>query len=67
VEDAVDDIGESGYGDFELGTLFSNLSNDMSSLTDMQGILSQKTGSSSNTNVLELTAASTSASAERTP
>jgi flagellar hook-associated protein 2 len=46
-----------------LGTLFSNLSNDMSSLTDMQGILSQKTGSSSNTNVLELTAASTSASA----
>jgi flagellar hook-associated protein 2 len=25
-----------------LGTLFSNLSNDMSSLTDLQGILAQK-------------------------
>ena len=35
-----------------LGTLFSNLSNDLSSLTDFQGILSQKTGSSSDTNVL---------------
>ncbi|MGA7343169.1 MAG: flagellar filament capping protein FliD [Terracidiphilus sp.] len=46
-----------------LGTLFSNLSNDMSSLTDFQGILAQKTGSSSNTNVLELTAASSSATA----
>jgi len=44
-----------------LGTLFSNLSNDISSLTDLQGILAQKTGSSSNTNVLELTAASSSA------
>ena len=40
-----------------LGTLFSNLSNDMSSLTDLQGILAQKTGSSSDTNVLTLTAA----------
>ena len=40
-----------------LGTLFSNLSNDMSSLTDLEGILSQKTGSSSDTNVLTLTAA----------
>ncbi|HTW62241.1 MAG TPA: flagellar filament capping protein FliD [Terracidiphilus sp.] len=46
-----------------LGTLFSNLSNDMSQLTDFNGILSEKTGSSSNTNVLELTAASSSASA----
>jgi len=46
-----------------LGTLFSNLSNDVSSLTDFQGILAQKTGSSSDTNVLELTAASASATA----
>lgn len=44
-----------------LGTLFSNLSNDLSSLTDFQGILAEKTGSSSDTNVLQLTAASTSA------
>ncbi|HUA97586.1 MAG TPA: flagellar filament capping protein FliD [Terracidiphilus sp.] len=46
-----------------LGTLFSNLSNDMSSLTDLQGVLSQKTGSSSNTNVLELMSATASAAA----
>lgn len=46
-----------------LGTLFSNLSNDISSLTDFQGILSEKTGSSSNTNILELTAANSSATA----
>jgi len=46
-----------------LGTLFSNLSNDMSSLTDLEGILSQKTGSSSDTNVLTLTAANNSAAA----
>ena len=44
-----------------LGTLFSNLSNDMSSLTDLEGILSEKTGSSSDTNVLTLTAADSSA------
>ncbi len=44
-----------------LGTLFSNLSNDMSSLTDLEGILSEKTGSSSDTNVLSLTAANSSA------
>lgn len=44
-----------------LGTLFSNLSNDLSSLTDFEGILSEKTGSSSNTNVLELTAANSTA------
>ena len=44
-----------------LGTLFSNLSNDLSSLTDFQGILTQKTGSSSNTNVLQLTAATDAA------
>lgn len=46
-----------------LGTLFSNLSNDMSSLTDFQGILAQKEGSSSDQNVLQLTAASSSATA----
>jgi len=44
-----------------LGTLFSNLSNDLSQLTDLQGIMSQKTGSSSDTNVLQLTSASSSA------
>jgi flagellar hook-associated protein 2 len=44
-----------------LGTLYSSLSNDMSSLTDFQGILAEKTGSSSDTSVLELTAASSSA------
>ncbi len=46
-----------------LGTMFSNLSNDMSSLTDLQGILAQKEGSSSDTSVLELTSASSSATA----
>ena len=46
-----------------LGTLFSNLSNDLSQLTDFQGILAQKLGSSSDTNVLQLTAASSSATA----
>jgi flagellar hook-associated protein 2 len=46
-----------------LGTLFSNLSNDISQLTDFQGVLAQKTGSSSNTNVLELTSASSTAAA----
>ena len=44
-----------------LGTLFSKLSNDMSSLTDLEGILSEKTGSSSDTNVLTLTAANSTA------
>jgi flagellar hook-associated protein 2 len=44
-----------------LGTLFSNLSTDMSSLTDFSGVLAQKTGASSNTNVLQLTSATTSA------
>jgi flagellar hook-associated protein 2 len=44
-----------------LGTLFSNLSNDMSSLTDLTGILAEKTGSSSDTNVLTLTAANNTA------
>jgi flagellar hook-associated protein 2 len=44
-----------------LGTLFSNLSNDMSSLTDFEGIMAEKTGSSSDTNVLTLTAADSTA------
>src|ERR1035438_8507017 len=44
-----------------LGTLFSNLSNDMSSLTDFRGILAQKEGSSSDQNVLTLTAANSAA------
>jgi flagellar hook-associated protein 2 len=44
-----------------LGTLFSTLSTDMSSLTDLEGILSQKTGSSSDTNVLSLTGADSTA------
>ena len=44
-----------------LGTLFSNLSNDMSSLTDFTGVMAQKEGSSSDTNVLTLTAADSTA------
>lgn len=46
-----------------MGTLFSNLSNDLSQLTDFQGVLAQKSGSSSDNSVLELTAASASATA----
>ena len=46
-----------------LGTLFSNLSNDMSALTDFQGIMAQKEGSSSDQNVLTLTAANNTATA----
>ena len=44
-----------------LGTLFSTVSNDMSSLTDLEGILSEKEGSSSDQNVLTLTAADSTA------
>jgi len=44
-----------------LGTLFSNLSNELSSLTDFNGILSEKTGSSSDANILTLTAANNAA------
>lgn len=44
-----------------LGTLFSNLSNDMSALTDFHGIMAQKEGSSSDQNVLTLTAANATA------
>jgi flagellar hook-associated protein 2 len=46
-----------------LGTLFSNLSSDVSQLTDFTGVLAQKEGSSSDTNVLELTSATSSAMA----
>ncbi len=44
-----------------LGSLLSNLSTNMSSLTDSDGIMAEKTGSSSNTDVLELTSATSSA------
>ncbi len=44
-----------------LGTLFSNLSNDMSSLTDFQGVMALKEGSSSDESVLTLTAADSTA------
>jgi flagellar hook-associated protein 2 len=44
-----------------LGTLFSKLSNDISGLTDFQGVIAQKQGSSSDTNVLTLTAANNTA------
>ena len=44
-----------------LGTLFSNLSNDIAQLTDFEGVLAQKTGSSSDPNVLELSSASSAA------
>ncbi len=46
-----------------LGTLYSALSNDLTTLTGFNGVLAQKTGSSSDTNVLQLTAATTSAAA----
>ena len=46
-----------------LGTLYSKLSADLGQLTDFNGVLAQKTGSSSDTNVLQLTAASSSAAA----
>ncbi len=44
-----------------LGSLMSNVSNDISSLTDLQGVMAQMEGSSSDTSVLELTTASSSA------
>jgi flagellar hook-associated protein 2 len=46
-----------------LGTLLSTLSTDMSSLTDLEGIMVEKTGSSSDTNVLTLTYADSTATA----
>lgn len=44
-----------------LGTLMSSLSTDLSNLTNFTGVMAQKTGSSSDTNVLQLTSASSSA------
>lgn len=44
-----------------LGTLLSQVSNDMSSLTDFQGVLAGKQGSSSDPTVIALTSASSSA------
>ncbi len=44
-----------------LGALFSSLSSNLSSLTDFQGVIAQKQGSSSDTNVLTLTAANNTA------
>ncbi|MDR3717279.1 MAG: flagellar filament capping protein FliD, partial [Bryobacteraceae bacterium] len=44
-----------------LGTLFSTLSNDISTLTDFTGIMAQKEGSSSDTSVLTLTSADSTA------
>jgi flagellar hook-associated protein 2 len=49
-----------------LGTLYSSLSNDMSSLTDFEGILAEKTGSSSDTGVLETSASSTAVAGTHT-
>jgi flagellar hook-associated protein 2 len=46
-----------------LGSLLSSLSTDVSSLTDFTGVLAQKTGSSSDNNVLQLTSATSAASA----
>ena len=44
-----------------LGSLLSNLNNDVSQFTDFEGVLAQKEGSSSNPDVLALTSASSSA------
>ena len=44
-----------------LGTLFSKLATDMSALTDFTGTMSQKLGSSSDQNVLTLSAATSAA------
>jgi flagellar hook-associated protein 2 len=44
-----------------LGTLFSSLSNDLSALTDFTGVMAEKEGSSSDTNVLSLTSANSTA------
>ncbi len=47
-----------------LGSLLSSLSTDIGQLTDAQGVLAQKEGSSSDTNVLELTSANSTAVAD---
>jgi flagellar hook-associated protein 2 len=46
-----------------LGTLLSALSSDLSKLTDFTGIMAQKTGSSSDNNILQLTSATSAAAA----
>jgi flagellar hook-associated protein 2 len=46
-----------------IGTDLSSLSTSLNALTDFQGVMSQKQGSSSDTNVLTLTSASATASA----
>ncbi len=46
-----------------LGTQISTLSTDLQNLTDFSGTMADKTGSSSDTNVLELSSASSSATA----
>jgi flagellar hook-associated protein 2 len=46
-----------------IGTLLSSLSTDIGALTDFTGVMAQKTGSSSDTNVLQLTSASSTATA----
>jgi flagellar hook-associated protein 2 len=47
----------------KMGTLLSTLSTDLGKLTDFTGVLAQKTGSSSNTNVLQLASATSAAMA----
>lgn len=44
-----------------IGTDLSSLTNDLQSLTDFEGVLAQKQGSSSDTNILQLTSASNNA------
>ncbi len=46
-----------------IGTLLSALSTDVSKLTDFTGVMAQKTGSSSDNNVVQLRAATSSATA----
>ena len=46
-----------------LGSLLSSLSTDLSTLTSFKGVMVEKTGSSSDTSVLELTSATSSATA----
>jgi flagellar hook-associated protein 2 len=46
-----------------LGSLLSNVSTDIGQLTDFTGVLAQKEGSSSDTSVLDLTSATSSAEA----
>jgi flagellar hook-associated protein 2 len=46
-----------------LGTLYSNLSNDMSAMTDFQGVMALKEGSVSDQSVMQITAADATAKA----